>query len=367
MRDVLLKVQELNEADVDWLCSIGLRQNVLPNTVLMTQGKPAEFLYIVLEGVLAAIISQDGSDPLAKAFAALEGEEALGTELTRFTEGEVADELSAVDHRSAIATIKAVRRTVVLAIPWPALATKLTQDLEFAARFNQALAVRLSNRLRSVVVKLSSGKAIVNPSSSLRKVLFVFRELSDGDIDWISQAGKREQLTEGTVLIQEGEPNDAFYILLDGSLSVSVSQASSPLAKAYAVLEGGVLAGQKLAKLSKGEIVGEMSFLDNRPPSASVTTLEKSLVLAIPRQQLSAKLQQDSGFAARFYRAIAVLLADRLRNTVSQIGFGQQAYTTGQSLSRDVEYEDELDLETLDQMELAGTRLDWMLSRLRGS
>ncbi len=296
----------------------------------------------------------------------MEGEESTSTEIARFTEGEIADELTVIDPRAAATTVKALRRAAVLAVPWQTLNTKLEQDTDFASRFYLAIAVRLSNRLRSTITKLSSGKTVVNPTPSLRKVLFVFRELNDSDIDWMSKAGIRERLTEGGVLIQEGQSIDAFYILLDGSLNVTVSQSDSPLNRTFALLEGGQLEGQKLAKLSKGEIVGEMSFLDNRPPSASVIALENSLVLAIPRKQLAAKLQQDSGFAARFYRSLAVLLADRFRNTISQIGSNRRTYSTGQSLRQDVEYEDELDFDLLEQMELAGTRLDWMLSRLRG-
>lgn len=138
----------------------------------------------------------------------------------------------------------------------------------------------------------------------MKKVLFILNELNDEDIDWLVEVGRREEIPSGTVLIQEGLPVDTLYILLDGMLVVSIS----------------ALAGKQIARLATGEVVGEMSFIDARPPSATVKTLERSVVLAIPRLTLAEKLRQDIEFAARFYRALAILLSYRLRGTVKQLG-----------------------------------------------
>jgi CRP/FNR family transcriptional regulator, cyclic AMP receptor protein len=63
--------------------------------------------------------------------------------------------------------------------------------------------------------------------------------------------------------------------------------------------------------------MGEMSFVDQAPPSATVQAMEPSFVLDIPRRRLNAKLAEDAGFAARFYRALSMFLAARLRATNS--------------------------------------------------
>ena len=180
----------------------------------------------------------------------------------------------------------------------------------------------------------------------MKKVLFILGELGERDIDWMLATGSKEQIPAGTTLIQEGEPIVALYIVLDGLLAVS-SKA---------------LRDQEIARLGSGEIVGEMSFVDARPPSATVTAIENSVVFSIPRSQLTLKLQQDSDFAARFYRAIAMFLSDRLRGTVVRLGYGG-----GQPLDEEIEYEDELDLNVLDNVYLAGSRFDQMLKRLMES
>ncbi len=177
----------------------------------------------------------------------------------------------------------------------------------------------------------------------MRKVLFILGQLSDLDIEWLIAAGRKEQVSAGTTLIHEGQAIDTLYLVLDGALAVSMR----------------ALDNQEVARLGAGEMVGEMSFIDARPPSATVTALQTSTVLAIPRGQLAVKLEQDAPFAARFYRALATFLSDRLRGTVSRLG-----YSDGQSLQEDVEYPDELDDNVLDTVHLAGARFEWMLKRL---
>lgn len=179
----------------------------------------------------------------------------------------------------------------------------------------------------------------------MKKVFFLLGELDDDDIDWMISTGRREEIVAGTVLIQEGEAIDTLHILLEGTLAVSVA----------------ALEGKTIARLTSGAVVGEMSFADSRPPSATVQAVENSLVLSIPRHQLVEKLKKDEGFASRFYRAIAIFLSTRLRGTVRYLG-----YAKGQLLNED-SGSDDLSPEMLDNMPLAKARFDWLLRRLRSS
>jgi bacteriocin-type transport-associated protein len=178
----------------------------------------------------------------------------------------------------------------------------------------------------------------------MRKVLFILSELADGDVDWMIESGTRTAVPGGTRLIEEGKPIDVLYIVLDGQLAVTLA----------------ALGSQPIARLQSGEILGELSFLDSRPPSASVTAVERSTVLSIPRVRLTEKLAADPAFAARFYRALGVFLASRLRRSQQRLG-----YDSERILDDDVEHEDELDPEVLQHVALAGARFDWMLKRLR--
>jgi bacteriocin-type transport-associated protein len=176
----------------------------------------------------------------------------------------------------------------------------------------------------------------------MKKALYLLGQLSDADVEWMGRPAWRRRVPAGTVLIREGQPVNAVYILLDGVAEVT---------------GGGV--GGKPIRLGCGEVLGEMSFVDSRPPSATATAVEDMVVLAIPRPELTAKLERDSDFAARFYRSLAVFLSHRLRDTVRRLGYGK-----GQPLREDVEYEDELDAATLGSVHLAGSRFDRVRQRL---
>ena len=178
----------------------------------------------------------------------------------------------------------------------------------------------------------------------MRKALLFLGILNDTDVDWMITAGTRHTVPAGEVLIHEGQPVQSVFLVLDGTFVVSTA----------------ALGAKQIARLMCGEVVGEMSFVDSRRPSASVTAIEPSAVLAISRHTLVRKLEEDVGFAARFYRAIAVFLSDRLRTTVGLLGYSQ-----GRKLDDDSQYDDELDPETLENLSIAGARFDLLQRRLR--
>ncbi len=161
----------------------------------------------------------------------------------------------------------------------------------------------------------------------MRKVLFIFGQLSDSDVQWLAKQGRRKRLPKSTELIHEGVAVDTFYILLQGEVSV---------------LQGA--ARREIARLGAGEIVGEMSFVDARPPSATVKTLTDVVVCALPTRTLGEALEKDTAFAARFYKAVATFLSDRLRRAT------------------DPDHDDELDDSVLDNVDRAGQRFT-ILSR----
>lgn len=174
----------------------------------------------------------------------------------------------------------------------------------------------------------------------MRKVLYLMGILNDGDVEWLGKNGATKHMPSGTVLIHEGSPIEDVYVVLDGKLSVLVR----------------AIGNREIASLLAGEVVGEISFVDSRPPSASVVAALDSHLLVIPRSVLTSKLKVDDAFAARFYKAVATLLADRLRKTVSYLGYGKRTQEADP---------DELDEPLMDSVSLGATRFDRLLKRLR--
>jgi CRP-like cAMP-binding protein len=180
----------------------------------------------------------------------------------------------------------------------------------------------------------------------MKTVLFLLGELDDDDIDWMLATGNRESISAGTVLINEGIFINNLYILLEGTLSVTTVATQ----------------GREIANLLSGDIVGEMSFIDTRPPSATVSAKGEALVLCIPREQLAERLKLDTGFAARFYRALAICLSSRMRLTVNQLQNHDKPQLSNPDHDLPV---NELAKDALESVELAKTRLDWLLRRLK--
>jgi CRP-like cAMP-binding protein len=176
----------------------------------------------------------------------------------------------------------------------------------------------------------------------MRKALYLMGILDDQDVEWIASRGRRLGIQKDEILIREGEPVEALFMLLDGSLNVTTG-------------------GTHITTLLAGEIVGEISFVDSRPPSATVTAAQPSHVLAIPRDLLLAKIKTDAWFASRFFHAVATFLADRLRTTTARLGYGSASHDANQHSG------DELDLEMMDSVSLAAVRFDKLLKRLQGA
>lgn len=174
----------------------------------------------------------------------------------------------------------------------------------------------------------------------MRKVLFIFSVLSDADVEWLAKVGQRVHVDPGTVLIPVGARVDYLYFVLEGRLAIKTK------------------AGDPIAFLESGEIIGEMSLVDPAATTVSVEVVADSTLLRIADSVVREKLASDLAFASRFYRALCVFMADRLRQTTQRMGYG--------AATDDVHAKDELNEDLLDTVHLAGARFDRMLKRLAG-
>lgn len=179
----------------------------------------------------------------------------------------------------------------------------------------------------------------------MRKALYILGDLDEADIRWMADVGEQGAVRQGETLIQAGQPVEWLYIVVEGEFSV--------------VLEDGAA----IARLAAGDILGEMSLVEKRPPTVSVVADSAATVLAVPQAALQSRLLSEPAFAGRFYRALAVFLSDRLRSTVAQLGYGDAAADDEQAR---FEAENELDEGLLDNLHVAGDRMRRLTSLLRG-
>lgn len=168
----------------------------------------------------------------------------------------------------------------------------------------------------------------------MKRVLFFLAQLDDRDVEWMTKNGHKIEIEPGTKLIKKGEPIDNLYIVLTGQLSVFGEEENDIV-----------------ANLGSGEIVGEMSFLESRPPSVSVSAITPTSLFVISKEMISQRMAAHPDFRANFYYALALFLSNRLRKTTDQLGYGNP------------EEEDMIDYTLLDGIAQAGSRFGQILTR----
>lgn len=176
----------------------------------------------------------------------------------------------------------------------------------------------------------------------MKKVLYILGLLDDKDVDWLVGTGRKQKMKAGEALVREGQPSSHLFVIINGDVQVSVK-------------------GRVVAQIGQGEVLGEISLLDSRPPSATVTASVDTTVLAVSFDTLKAKLSRDTGFASRLYQALGVFLAQRLRAINLQLIAGPDAKV---QMSDEDENPDEIDPEVLEKITLAGSRFKWIMDKL---
>jgi len=111
-------------------------------------------------------------------------------------------------------------------------------------------------------------------------------------------------LSASEVLFLAGDPGDGFYRLDEGLLKVSIASATG--------------AERILAILGPGSIVGDLSIIDGKPRSATVTALRDCKLRFVSR----AAFESFAGKYPKIYEDLTKLLAARLRDTDELVAAG---------------------------------------------
>jgi CRP/FNR family cyclic AMP-dependent transcriptional regulator len=131
--------------------------------------------------------------------------------------------------------------------------------------------------------------------------LLLFQGLQPDQLTRIHRILRRSTFPAGYDLMTAEQPGEIAYIILNGTVKIHVEQASG----------GNVI----LAILGPGEIVGEMSLLEQSSRSANVVTLEESTLLWLHREAFEESVKTIPLLTYNLVR----LLSRRLRLANQQI------------------------------------------------
>ncbi|MBF0566019.1 MAG: cyclic nucleotide-binding domain-containing protein [Nitrospirae bacterium] len=139
----------------------------------------------------------------------------------------------------------------------------------------------------------------------MAKLVTILEVLSDEDIQWLLSAGVEERIEPDTVVIKAGEYISSIYIVLEGTLGIYLSQSEDKL----------------INTVGAGEILGEMSYLEDNPTSATVISQEPAVLLNISRDALDNRIGEDPDFGRRLYKGIGIAVSQRLRQTLARVDY----------------------------------------------
>jgi CRP/FNR family transcriptional regulator, cyclic AMP receptor protein len=117
----------------------------------------------------------------------------------------------------------------------------------------------------------------------------------------------------GQLLIEEGEASDWMMMLLRGRVDVGKRKVGAEADKE----EPGDIT--RLAVLKEGAVIGEMSMLDGEPRYASCWALSEVEAAVLTRAAVGRLISAHPAVAAKLLVRLTQLLAQRLRNTSSQL------------------------------------------------
>ncbi|MEK9672958.1 MAG: cyclic nucleotide-binding domain-containing protein [Rhodospirillaceae bacterium] len=128
-----------------------------------------------------------------------------------------------------------------------------------------------------------------------------FRNLTDAERPALMQAVVARRYKGGEALFNQGDLVDNLMVLASDMLRVAH------------VFDGRL--SEFVGPLGPGDVVGEMSFVDGKPVSATLIADGDTEVLSNPWNAIDALMAKDSSFASQPYKDLLLHLAHRLRAT----------------------------------------------------
>jgi hypothetical protein len=124
--------------------------------------------------------------------------------------------------------------------------------------------------------------------------LSLFKYLSSSELSEVQNICRVRNFHDGEIIIAQGDKGDSLFVVLEGEVGVWKS-------------------GVQLATLAAGHHFGEMSLIDNRPRSATIRTLQDSVLILISRSDFSDILRKDHVLANKILWNFIQTLSTRLR------------------------------------------------------
>lgn len=113
----------------------------------------------------------------------------------------------------------------------------------------------------------------------------LFAGLAGEELYPVAEIAERVTYGVGESVVKEGDPGDAVFVVLEGTLRVSRE-------------------GRELREINRGATFGEMALLDGAPRSATIDTVTSAALLRIPREEFEGLLDESPELAKGVIRTL---------------------------------------------------------------
>jgi len=144
---------------------------------------------------------------------------------------------------------------------------------------------------------------------TMRKDLMLFQFLSDDELEEVIPYLEIVDYKKGSIMFKEGEEGDSIAFIVKGKMDV----------KKETEFKGKQIV---LATLSKGSIVGEVSFaVPEEKRTATVEAREDTEVVILRREPFEKLIEKNPWIGIKIQKALLRILAIRLTKIVERLSF----------------------------------------------
>ena len=132
----------------------------------------------------------------------------------------------------------------------------------------------------------------------------LFRYFTDDERGRVERLGELRHVPEGQYLIRAGDTDSTLFAVEGGHLDIVANRDGS---------------ATTVATVGPGDVLGEVSFIDDSPRTVSVMAGEATIVRAWNSRTLAEALAFEPQLLAKFSVAMCELLVERLRDTARRV------------------------------------------------
>ena len=319
----------LEEADAELIASLKAEGRVIsyrPGKKLLEEGIVSGHVLILLDGEVSINTTDHQGNQQC---------------LARLSVGAMVGEMSWLEKRPAVADVVTTTKCTVLELDVIVLDNLRERKPITAAVWQRLVAKKLASQIQSQNAWIHRYEGPGEEIEPLRKVLVLFAELDDQDINLLSNIGSLRRIKPRDILLQQGHPVPSIFLILAGEAEIFVE------------ING---LSKQVGSSRRGELLGELTLLTNEVQGATATVRSAGgmELLEINKTDLNQALKNNPSFGERFYRSLSCMLSQRSRDQL----LARQLASRSKEAERDNDEGDELDLAQLGGINRAGQRFN---------